>query len=75
MKFNKKPIYRNKYQFYNPLRQNYGHIKALQSLLNVSENNYVSIVAFSPKAPLKVNTNENVVYYSGIKKIIKKNES
>ena len=44
----------------------------MQSLLNVSENNYVSIVAFSPKATIKVKTSENVIHYSEIKKVIKK---
>ncbi|WP_369822352.1 NERD domain-containing protein [Sporosarcina sp. P25] len=32
-------IYKNRQKFYNPIRQNYGHIEALKSLLNLSKNN------------------------------------
>lgn len=66
-----KNMYGKKYKFYNPLRQNYGHIKSLQSILNLPENAYVSIVAFSPKATIKVKTKEHVVYFSKIKRVIK----
>lgn len=66
-----KNMYGKKYRFYNPLRQNYGHIKTLQSILNVPENAYISIVTFSPKATIKVKTSEHVVYFSKIKKEIK----
>ncbi len=70
-----KNVYGKKYRFYNPLRQNYGHIKTLQSVLNVPESAYVSIVAFSPKSTIKVKTTENVVYYSKIKSVIKRYNS
>lgn len=66
-----KNMYGKKYKFYNPLRQNYGHIKTLQAILDVPNNYYISIVAFSSKATIKVNTTEHVVYFSKLKKVIK----
>ncbi|WP_311492797.1 NERD domain-containing protein [uncultured Anaerococcus sp.] len=44
-----------KYEFMNPILQNYGHIKALEALLEEVYPNmkYFSIIAFSPEANLK----------------------
>ena len=66
-----KNMYGKKYSFYNPLRQNYGHIKTLQKILNVPNNAYVSIVTFSHKATIKVKTSEHLIYFSKIKSVIK----
>jgi hypothetical protein len=59
----------NKYYFNNPIHQNYGHIKALQELLNLSENKFVSIVCFSNQVQLKVNV-KNVTQLEFINKLI-----
>lgn len=59
----------NKYYFNNPIHQNYGHIKALQELLNLSENKFVSIVCFSNQVQLKVNV-KNVTQLDFINKLI-----
>lgn len=61
-----KNMYGHKYYFYNPIRQNYGHISALARTLLVSKNNFVSIIAFPYKADLKVHTSEHVVYFKEI---------
>ena len=61
-----KNMYGHKYCFYNPIRQNYGHISALARTLLVSKNNFVSIVAFPYKADIKVHTSEHVVYFKEI---------
>ena len=44
-----------KYEFMNPILQNYGHIKALEALLEevYPKMKYFSIIAFSPEANLK----------------------
>lgn len=44
-----------KYEFMNPILQNYGHIKAIEALLEEVYPNmkYFSIIAFSPEANLK----------------------
>lgn len=65
-------IYGNKYQLYNPLRQNQGHIRALKQLLkDLPSNVFVSIVAFSRKATLKNQSLDNVVYLNQINRVIR----
>lgn len=40
-------LYRNKYRLYNPMRQNYGHIKAIEGMLSSNlKTKPVSLVAF-----------------------------
>lgn len=46
----------HKQSFYNPIRQNYGHIKALCEVLSLPESAFISIVVFTDdSAVLKVN--------------------
>ncbi len=61
-------IFKKKSRFYNPVRQNYGHIMALrETLKDFSEIEYHSFVAFSRRADLrKVYTTTPVVYYDGL---------
>lgn len=55
-------IYGNKYQLYNPIKQNQGHIRALSRILpNLRPNLFVSIVAFSRQATLKNEYLDNVI--------------
>lgn len=65
-------IYGHKNSFMNPLKQNYGHICTLQELLNVSEEKFISIVAFSGSASLKVKTSKEVIYIGRVKKTVLK---
>lgn len=65
-------LFGNKYHFMNPIKQNYGHIKALEKLLNIEENKFVSIVVFSTSSTLKSNYNSPVIYTLQINKLIKK---
>ena len=65
-------IYGNKYQFYNPLQQNQGHVRALKHLLkDLPSNVFVSIVAFSRQATLKNRFLDNVVYWNQINRVIR----
>ena len=64
-------IYGNKNKIGNPLHQNYGHIKTLQALLDLPDDAYISIVAFSSRGTLKVKTDAHVIYYSDLLKTIK----
>lgn len=58
--------------FYNPLRQNYGHIKALQTLTGLPESAFISIIAFSLDAKLRVDDAEGrVVYFNKLTTAIK----
>ncbi|WP_407928572.1 NERD domain-containing protein [Alkalihalobacterium elongatum] len=66
-------IYKRKERFYNPLRQNYGHIKALENaLINFGQLTYIPIVVFSVNATLKVNVTSDVVYSVNLLKTIRK---
>lgn len=53
---------KNKFQFQNPIHQNWSHIMSLKSLLpTVSENVYQSIVVFTGYCEIKTQPIENVV--------------
>ncbi len=52
---------KKKSYFLNPIYQNYGHVKALEELLNLDNNVFIPIVCFSNQAKLKIETKNNVV--------------
>ncbi|KWX87200.1 NERD nuclease [Paenibacillus riograndensis] len=60
----------NRYKMYNPLKQNYGHIKAIESLLkDVATVKYISIISFTMRCRFsidpelrKIHSDELVVY-------------
>ena len=52
---------KNKYRFKNPTHQNYGHIKSLESALNIDEKYFISIICFSNQATLAPNLKNSVV--------------
>ena len=49
----------NKFKFYNPIKQNYSHIKALNEYLktlqieNITMDNYISMIVFSNRCELR----------------------
>ena len=45
---------KNKYYFNNPIHQNYGHVKALEEVLGLEKNKFISIVCISNQAKVKV---------------------
>lgn len=53
-------IGKKNYKFNNPIHQNYGHVKALEDLLELSSNKFIPIVCFSNQAKLKI-TNKSIV--------------
>jgi hypothetical protein len=60
-------IYGNKYQLRNPIRQNYGHIKALKNILHeYPDIPYISIIAFSRQASIGVSSDTPVLYWNQI---------
>ncbi len=65
-----KNMYGKKYSFRNPLKQNYAHMKALESLLGLEENKFIPIVAFSWNTDIKVKTKKPVVYIPQLKQAI-----
>lgn len=52
---------KSKRYFQNPIHQNYGHIKALEALLGLSEDCFIPIVCFSNQAKLKIKVSDNSV--------------
>ncbi len=50
--------------FYNPVKQNQGHVWALASCLRIPQDAFVPIVVFSDEADLKVKSKTAVVYMS-----------
>lgn len=65
-----KNVYGNKYYFYNPIRQNYGHVKALANILGLSDDSFIPIVVFSDSANIKVNSNKLVINAGKLEKMI-----
>ena len=56
--------------FRNPIKQNWGHIYALADYLNLDKSLFKSIVVFSNKATLHVESTTPVVYMSQLKRQI-----
>lgn len=55
-------IYKSKHQFYNPIKQNEGHVRFLRYLLrNEVEIPFVPIVVFNNAAELKINVTNSIV--------------
>lgn len=65
-----KNMYGKKYKFRNPLKQNYAHVKALANLLNMSDDKFFPIVAFSRNSDIKINTRSSVIYIDQINQLI-----
>jgi hypothetical protein len=69
----KQVIYKRKEKLHNPIKQNYGHIQALKEVCKeFPDLNYISIVAFTTKADLKITAKTEVVYTINLVKTIKK---
>ncbi|MGL5382204.1 MAG: NERD domain-containing protein [Culicoidibacterales bacterium] len=49
-----------KYQFQNPLHQNYGHLKQLSDLLEQAETDFIPLVVFNNSIKLKVDDESQV---------------
>ncbi len=66
-----KNVYGNKYNFRNPLKQNYAHVKALMEILKITNQNvFIPIVAFSNQADIKVQSSKNILNFGDIKRCI-----
>ena len=60
---------KNKYSFKNPIHQNYGHIKALEEVLHLKEDKFISVICISNQAKVEVN-DKNVVQLDNINELI-----
>ena len=66
-----KNVYGKKYKFRNPILQNYGHVKVLEQLLELKEDDFIPIVVFSVDADIKVKSSKHVIYTVNLNKIIR----
>lgn len=55
-------IFKRKEKFYNPIKQNLGHINALKNCLNQYPNiKYIPVIVFTSKSKIKVNSTTAVI--------------
>lgn len=66
-----KNMYGKKYSLRNPLKQNYYHVKTLQTLLNIPQNKFVPIVVFMKGASLKCKTDGIVTTYRKLIRVVR----
>ncbi len=59
-----------KYSIYNPLKQNYGHMKTLAELLELPEEIFVPIVVFSVEANVKVQSKKSYIRHNCAKQFV-----
>jgi predicted RNA-binding Zn-ribbon protein involved in translation (DUF1610 family) len=64
-------IYKHTYKFQNPLHQNYKHIKTLESLLDLNDQQIHSVIVFIGDSTFKTDMPENVTHGSGYLRFIK----
>ncbi len=58
------------HNFYNPIKQNWGHIYTLSSFLKIDKSVFRPIIVFSNKATLKIQVETPVVHMSQLKREI-----
>ena len=64
-------IYGKKYKHYNPLKQNYKHIRILETALGVSRRKFHSVIVFTKNTKLKTAMPENVMYTNKLRRYIR----
>ena len=64
-------IYKHSNKFQNPLRQNYKHVKTLESLLGLNDQQVHSVIVFVGDSTFKTEMPENVTYGGGYARYIK----
>jgi hypothetical protein len=64
-------IFKKRSRFLNPIRQNYGHLKALQAILTkLQENNFMPLVIFTGDAEFKTDVGPTVVKLAGLMDVL-----
>jgi len=64
-------IYKHKNKFQNPLHQNYKHLKTLESILDVNDNQLFSVIVFIGDSTFKTEMPDNVTSGVGYIRYIK----
>lgn len=68
-------IYRHSNKFQNPLRQNYKHVKTLQSLLGLADHQVFSVIVFVGENTFKSKMPDNVAKGGGYVRYIKSKQT
>ena len=63
---------KKKSYFLNPIHQNYGHVKALEELLNLDSISFIPIVCFSNQVKLKIDAKSSVIQLDHLVSTIKR---
>lgn len=63
-------LYKHSYKFRNPIRQNYKHLKALESSLNIPLNTLKPVIVFVGDSRFKTDMPEYVTYSRGYTRYI-----
>ena len=63
-------MYRKKYKFYNPIKQNLSHINILESILKIQKSKFIPIVVFAGEAELKINSKNIVIHLLELERFI-----
>lgn len=59
-------IYKKKSRFQNPMRQNYGHLKTIQSLFTLPDDHFIPVVVFTGQAEFKTEPGPSVLQLSDL---------
>jgi hypothetical protein len=59
-------IYRKKSRFRNPLRQNYGHLRTVQSLFKLPDTAFQGLVVFTGDAEFKTELGPHVIHLNDL---------
>lgn len=59
-------IYKKKSRFQNPMRQNYGHLKTIQSLFTLPDDHFIPVVVFTGQAEFKTELGPSVLQLSAL---------
>lgn len=68
--YDKKWKQNNKFYINNPIHQNYGHVKALENLLHLDSNKFISIICIPSTTKLKVKSKSYVLRIYELNNII-----
>jgi restriction system protein len=63
-------LYKKKSKFLNPIREIFGHVKALQDLFNLPEDNFVPVVVFTGNAEFKTDPDPGVVKLADLMRLL-----
>lgn len=61
---------KKKYFFHNPIHQNYGHIETLRKVLNLQQNQFISIICFLNKTNIQIKSKIPVIHIDNLKNVI-----